>query len=190
MTRLGNRGAILVAALVSAWSESPVAAQENLPPGPAVPLILDACVQCHDLRAVVSQRKTETAWRRTVDEMIWRGAPLIPGEADVIARYLSSTFGTQQSAPTVQSHQPNNDPLAKYLPPGPGRGLVIAACVSCHDLATTITQRMTPQAWRRSVEQMARLGARLNGSEIRVVATYLARSFGPDNPVPKEIRNR
>jgi mono/diheme cytochrome c family protein len=129
-------------------------------------------VQCHDLRAITSQRKTEAAWRRTVNEMIWRGAPLMPGEVDVVTRYLASMANREPRTTNRET-----DPFAKQLPPGPGRALVVGACVQCHDLATTVNQRKTPEAWRRSVEQMAHLGARLNGREIQVVAQYLAKAF-------------
>jgi mono/diheme cytochrome c family protein len=180
---------------VLAWMAAPAFAQENLPPGQGRSLVLEACVQCHDLRAVVSQRKSEAAWRRTVDEMIWRGTPLMPGEADVVTKYLTSTFGTDSGGqvpvqPKAAVLDLENGRYAKYLPPGRGRALVVGACVQCHDLALTVTQRKTRQAWHRSVEQMAHLGAPLNGSEIHVVAAYLARAFGPDDPIPAEIRNR
>lgn len=167
--------------------------QENLPPGPGQTLILEACVQCHDLRAIVSQQKSESDWRRSVNEMIWRGAPLMPGEMDILTRYLSTTFGAQQPVrAAIQKLSPppvaQKDKFAKYLPPGPGRALVIEECARCHDLAITVVSRKTPEFWRRSVEQMARLGARLNGSEIQVVADYLARAFSPDDPIPQELR--
>jgi hypothetical protein len=55
---------------------------------------------------------------------------------------------------------------------------VLGACVQCHDLAVTVTQRKTLPEWRTSVEQMVRLGSKLNGDEIRVVSRYLASSFG------------
>ena len=151
-------------------------AQDNLPPGPGQPLVLEACVQCHDFKWIVAQRKTEAAWRRTVDEMIWRGAPLMPGEADVVTRYLLSLGDAKRETRTATT----NDQFAKDLPPGPGRALVLSACVQCHDLGVTVAQRKTREGWRRSVEQMARLGAHLNGSEIQVVTKYLAHAFGPN----------
>jgi len=67
---------------------------------------------------------------------------------------------------------------------------VIAACVQCHDLGITVSQRKTREGWQRSVEQMARLGARLNGTEAHTVTAYLARAFGPATPLPQEIRSR
>ncbi|HEY3056366.1 MAG TPA: hypothetical protein VGK31_10605 [Thermoanaerobaculia bacterium] len=156
-------------------------AQESLPPGAGRSLVLESCVQCHDLRAVVSQRKSEAAWRRSVDEMIWRGAALKLGEAEVITRYLATSFGTARPSPAAAQHPlpvGEGEKLEKSLPPGKGRALVLGACVQCHDLAITVMQRKTLQEWRTSVEQMVRLGSKLNGDEIRVVSRYLASSFG------------
>jgi len=56
-------------------------------------LLQAACVQCHDLRPIAAQRKERAAWRRTVNEMIWRGAPLLPGEAAILVDYLAAEFG-------------------------------------------------------------------------------------------------
>jgi len=152
-------------------------AQENLPEGRGRTLVLEACVQCHDVRALVTQRKSEGQWRQTVNEMIWRGAPLLPGEVDVLTKYLTNWRAAVPAAvagrPARRLKQSND-----VLPPGRGRELVLAACVQCHDLELTVSARKTREDWRRSVEQMARLGAPLNGNEIDVVSSYLARSFG------------
>jgi len=140
----------------------------GLNPGPGRDLVLTACVQCHDLRWVESQHKSEAAWRRTVNEMVWRGAPLMPGDVDVITRYLSQPRAAEVGGASA----------ATTLPPGPGRDLVVATCVQCHDLATTTSQRKTLREWHESVERMAHLGAKLNGRDIEIVAQYLAKEFG------------
>ena len=149
--------------------------QESLPPGPGQAIALNACVQCHDFRWLVSQRKPEAAWRRTVNEMVWRGAPLMPGEADIVAKYLASQSVDQAKKGERRAAA---DPFAKNLPAGRGRALVLASCVQCHDLGVTVSKRKSLDGWRQNVERMAHLGARLNGSEIETVAAYLARAFG------------
>ncbi len=149
-------------------------AQESLPPGAGRTLVLEACVQCHDIRAITSQQKSEAAWRRTVNEMIWRGAPLMPGEVDVVAKY----FARGGEAPRLSGQPKASVVHASALPAGRGRELVLSACVQCHALETTTSQRKTRDEWRHSVEQMARLGAKLNGSEVQVVTNYLSRAFG------------
>ena len=73
--------------------------ENYLPEGEARDIIFHACVQCHDLRNTVSQRKTAASWKRTVDEMIWRGAPLMADEAETITKYLAASFGPDKPIP-------------------------------------------------------------------------------------------
>jgi competence ComEA-like helix-hairpin-helix protein len=72
---------------------------QYLPEGEGRAIMLKACVQCHDLRNTVSQRKTEAGWRRTVNEMVWRGTPLVGDEAETVTRYLAKSFGPDKSSP-------------------------------------------------------------------------------------------
>jgi predicted secreted protein len=66
--------------------------EPQIPPGAGQTIMNEACVQCHDFRNIVSQRKTPEQWRRTVNEMIWKGAPLMPGEAATLTDYLVKSF--------------------------------------------------------------------------------------------------
>src|SRR5919199_1800082 len=68
---------------------------QYLPEGEGRAIMLKACVQCHDLRNTVSQRKTEAGWRRTVNEMVWRGTPLVGDETEIVIRYLARSFGPE-----------------------------------------------------------------------------------------------
>jgi len=166
-----KRGMVVVA--LSLWM-STASGQEILPSGPGQQLVLNACVQCHDLRWIVSQTKSESAWRHTVNEMIWRGAPMMPGDIDIITKYLTTMQRSQSEAPKKA-----NRPMTDSLPAGHGRALVRAACVQCHDLGLTVSAHKTLDQWRQSVERMVHLGARLNGGEIEEVSRYLAGAFKP-----------
>jgi hypothetical protein len=73
----------------------------SLPEGEARAIILSACVQCHNLRNTVSQRKPADRWRRTVNEMIWRGTILSADEAETIIKYLAASFGSDKPMPAV-----------------------------------------------------------------------------------------
>ena len=72
---------------------------QYLPPGEGRAVMLKACVQCHDLRNTASQRKTEGGWRRTVNEMVWRGTPLVGDEAEIVVKYLARSFGPEKAEP-------------------------------------------------------------------------------------------
>ena len=70
------------------------------------------------------------------------------------------------------------------LPEGPGRVLVLATCVQCHDLEPIVSSRRSAAEWRHSIAQMIQLGVNLLGDEIELLTQYLTDSFGPDTPVP------
>ncbi len=87
-------GLILVLLLsATAFPQQRRRAEPKTPPGQGQELLVQACVQCHDLQIVAEQRKTAAAWRRTVNEMIWKGAPLMADEVEVLANYLATSFG-------------------------------------------------------------------------------------------------
>jgi mono/diheme cytochrome c family protein len=165
------------------------ASEMQLPEGDGRFLILEACVQCHDLDPIVTQRKTMEGWRRSVNEMIWRGAPLIGNEAETVTNYLVATFGPDaplvepwKEKVGVEGNRGMSNEDVQHLPPGEGRALMLAACVQCHDLEPILTERRTAEGWRRSVAQMIQLGAKLIGDEAEVLTQYLTDSFGPDTP--------
>ena len=82
-----------------AVQEKPILPENYFPDGPGRDLVFQSCVQCHDLHNTVSQRKTAAAWKRTVDEMIWRGAPLMSDEAEIVTKYLAASFGPDKAIP-------------------------------------------------------------------------------------------
>src|SRR5215831_9613519 len=50
------------------------------------------------------------------------------------------------------------------------------------DVTVTISQRKASEGWRRTVNEMMRLGAQLTASESETIADYFAASFKPDQP--------
>lgn len=62
-------------------------------------LILATCVQCHGtLSYVLGLRKNAEGWRRTVDDMISRGAQVTPQEAEIIVGYLAKHMPGEKKA--------------------------------------------------------------------------------------------
>jgi len=109
-TRITIVGLLLVAAAtvfaaprrnqeIASPQENVIQPENYLPVGEARNLIFKTCVQCHDLRNTVTQRKTAAAWKRTVDEMVWRGAPLMIDEAEIVTKYLAASFGPDKPIP-------------------------------------------------------------------------------------------
>lgn len=67
------------------------------------------------------------------------------------------------------------------LPDGHGREILVASCVSCHDLGGLQLFKgfYTRDSWRSLVLTMKENGAEVDAAEIEVLADYLAQHFGP-----------
>ncbi len=68
------------------------------------------------------------------------------------------------------------------LPEGPGREILVASCLSCHQLGGLALFKgyYTRDLWRSLVVTMTAYGAEVDGAEIEVLADYLEQHFGPD----------
>lgn len=67
------------------------------------------------------------------------------------------------------------------LPAGRGREILIASCLSCHQLTglPLFAAFYTRDSWRTLVLTMKGHGAEINDAQIEVLADYLAQYFGP-----------
>jgi len=75
------------------WFAPAALAQNELPEGQGKAVVERACVGCHELDAVTATRYTETGWRRSVDDMVSRGAECTSAEIDEMVAYLAKNFG-------------------------------------------------------------------------------------------------
>ena len=80
---------LVIAAGVS-WSQEDY--KSKLPPGEGKELVVEVCNSCHNLQKVVSARKTDKEWERSVYDMINRGAQIFPEEVDQLVKYLAKSF--------------------------------------------------------------------------------------------------
>jgi len=55
-------------------------------------LVTQHCVDCHTLDRVKTAKKSEEAWRTTVERMIQQGARLSPEEKEAVIKYLAENF--------------------------------------------------------------------------------------------------
>ena len=65
------------------------------------------------------------------------------------------------------------------LPDGPGKDIVLRACVKCHALKITTSKRATEDGWAASVNTMVNRGAVLSDDEVDEVIEYLSKNFKP-----------
>ena len=71
--------------------------EDELPDGPGKKILQVSCTSCHDLDEVTKFKGyyTRAQWRDLVQTMVDYGARLRPGEADVLADYLTEHLGKQ-----------------------------------------------------------------------------------------------
>jgi mono/diheme cytochrome c family protein len=68
---------------------------------------------------------------------------------------------------------------AQDLPQGPGRDVVTARCVSCHQTDLIVQQRLSRAGWGRELDKMVRWGAQVDAAERESLLDYLAGRFAP-----------
>ncbi|HKE28537.1 MAG TPA: helix-hairpin-helix domain-containing protein [Bryobacteraceae bacterium] len=73
--------------LAAGWQDT------ELPEGKGKETVQRLCSACHEITEVTAARYTETGWRRTVDDMISRGAEGSADEMDEVVAYLAKYFG-------------------------------------------------------------------------------------------------
>jgi mono/diheme cytochrome c family protein len=87
-------GALWTATTSAAAQPAPAAPPAEADAAARTKAIFEAqCSNCHELRIVTGQRKTEEEWATTVDAMVAKGAPVTPEQADEIIAYLAKYYG-------------------------------------------------------------------------------------------------
>jgi len=142
-----------------------------LPPGDGRDLVAVACTQCHGLAMITTLRDGPAGWKYTVQEMVLRGAQLLPEEADTVVQYLSKNFGPGTSPMQSGVKGPP-------LPEGAGKQLVETRCTLCHDLGKVTAAARSKEEWDRIVKNMAARGLTARPEEINTITSYLTAQFG------------
>lgn len=149
--------------------------------------ILDAaCTQCHGLKPVQNLVDGQGGWRETVEEMVLRGAQLLPGEDEKLIRYLSFRYGMGQSAMITGALPPHSIidnhevTLSKaiVLPSGNGLDLVVTRCTICHDLGRLVSKQRSEEEWRLVTENMVKRGTPISKNEFQAIVSYLSNHYG------------
>jgi len=65
----------------------------ELPEGKGKEALQKLCGECHEITAVTASRYTQIGWRRTVDDMVSRGAEGTADQMAEIVAYLTRYFG-------------------------------------------------------------------------------------------------
>jgi mono/diheme cytochrome c family protein len=141
-----------------------------LPPGDGRDLTAAVCAGCHSLRPVLMLRDGPAGWKETVQEMVKRGAPLLPQEAETVAQYLAKNLGPAAG--------PMPSGTAVSLPAGAGRELVESRCALCHDLGRVAASPRSKVEWEVTVKNMVKRGAVASPEQMQTIISYLTAQFG------------
>lgn len=176
--------------IVLVWSGQGIlhgqeAARSPLPPGNGRELVMTACSQCHGVDAVLLLRDGRQGWKNRVEDMVLRGAQLLPDEATTMIDYLAENFGVNSrprsaaaAAQSADSQSSGSSTQAVSLPPGPGQELVQARCSLCHDLQRVISIHRSRPEWERVADDMVARGVTLSDEEMESIVSYLSTAFG------------
>jgi hypothetical protein len=65
--------------------------------------------------------------------------------------------------------------------PNPGRNMVMSKCFQCHTDAMFRDQRQDIRSWEAAIYRMVGRGGLWTQEEIKVMAEYLGKEFGPNS---------
>ena len=143
------------------------------PNGPGKEIVAVACTQCHGPNVFTQLRMGEKAWRAQIYDMVLRGAQIGPGDIDIAAKYMATSYG-----PGVPF--PNQQPVKVSLPGGPGKEIVEGGCALCHGLDRVADTKRTKGQWQAIVNRMIFFGAPVSPAQATTVVSYLSTNFSPD----------
>lgn len=136
-----------------------------LPPGEGRNIVAVACTECHAPSVFMQLREGPDGWRRTVYDMVTRGAQVRASEIEPIVSYLTVNFGPGNNVPP---------PMAKVsLPDGAGKSLVEQRCTLCHGLDRAAGTKRGHAEWEAIVSQMIFLGAPISSVDAKTITSYL-----------------
>ena len=98
------------------------------------------------------------------------------------AQSTGTTVAPVSRTPTVGVTKLNMDEI---FPPGPGRGIVLDNCTTCHTFVPIVVLQMSQAQWDRNARDHRDRVRGLTDAEFKTIYEYLAASFNPDRPVPK-----
>jgi len=87
---------ILLFASTCALSQAPEGPAKPLPPGPALPKVKAACLQCHTASRITDAHFSRTQWSDELDKMAGLGAVVPDADRKAFLDYLTANFGPQK----------------------------------------------------------------------------------------------
>lgn len=97
-------------AVLAALGAGAASAQDALPDALGKAAVVKACIDCHDLGPILSQRRTPAQWAYIVEEMVGFGAALSDASRQEILGYLQANLGRDEAPPAASAPAPAPSP--------------------------------------------------------------------------------
>jgi competence ComEA-like helix-hairpin-helix protein len=94
---------------------SPALAQKDFPDDPAKEYVNKICLQCHPPAQLLSQKRTEADWKKTIARMATKGVPGTPEQFDAIVAYMSKNFGKEEDTTKLNINKAKVDDLVNII---------------------------------------------------------------------------
>lgn len=171
-------------------------------------VLVNKCVQCHDLRTILARPRTPENWRQTVKRMADRSStaasPIIATEEWQVTAYLIAISPTLQRTLAEKRQLDNKTAVAQEaaattakammgsaIPDGfnidEARTVFETTCSQCH--AHLLVEAKPPGSKQESVElvqRMVRNGLVASDDALATVIQYLTATYAPDDTGPGE----
>ena len=101
-------------------------AQKELPEGQAREYVSQICLQCHPAAQLLSQKRTEADWRKTIARMATKGVPGTAEQYDAIVAYMVKNFPKVEDTTRLNMNKATAEELVSVigLTPSEARALI------------------------------------------------------------------
>jgi competence protein ComEA len=90
-------------------------AQNDFPDGAAKEYVQKICLQCHEPAQLLSQKRTESDWKKTVARMAQKGVSAPTEQFDAIAVYMAQHFGKADDTTKLNMNKAKPDEIVATI---------------------------------------------------------------------------
>jgi competence protein ComEA len=94
---------------------SPAQAQKDFPEAPAREFVNKICLQCHEPAQLLTQKRTESDWKKTIARMSQKGIPGTPEQYDAITAYMAKNFGKEEDSTKVNMNKAKAEEIVTLI---------------------------------------------------------------------------
>jgi competence ComEA-like helix-hairpin-helix protein len=94
---------------------SPAFAQRDFPDGAAREYVTKICLQCHEPAQLLTQKRTESDWKKTVARMAQKGISAPIEQFDAIALYMVKNFGKDEDTTKLNMNKAKPEEIVNQI---------------------------------------------------------------------------